>query len=198
MNKLLKNVIALPLLLAGSQLVLAGSITCDLDFDADPLRTVTLSNNTGVSCGPSGITAGGNPEGNYFTSLGYNKLSKINDVEGGDGTGTNDVFSITGLGDATGEFELLPGLTDILAVFKLGGGTADPDWISFAITGITESGFTANWSTEITPESNSTQTLSHVTIYGNYASVPEPATAMLLGLGILGLAFSRRRAKTSV
>ncbi|WP_394983797.1 PEP-CTERM sorting domain-containing protein [Cellvibrio sp.] len=39
-------------------------------------------------------------------------------------------------------------------------------------------------------------TISHVTEFGKFTSVPEPSGLLLLGLGLIGLSIMRRRSKS--
>lgn len=194
MKKILKSLIVLPLLVASSQWAMAASITCDLEFDADPLRTVTLSDYEvgSLACGPSGITSEQN-ENTYFTSAGYSLLTKIDfDEDASNYNDSNEFFSITGLGGTSGTFSMATGLTDATVVFKYGSGQSDPDWISFVISDIAaDESFWSNWTV------NQNQALSHVSIWGGdyTVPVPEPGTALLLATGIFGLVASRKRLK---
>lgn len=186
MNKLLKSMAVLPLMIAVSQVSFAAEITCDEPTDD---RKVKLDYNVGtVTCGPSGVTSE-QPEGKYFSGNGYTKLSKIE--IGDDDPLANSDFEITdGGGWVLGTFDLAMGLTDLTAVFKFGGGNSEPDWISFNIEGITDSEtFTSKWSVD-----PAQQALSHVTLWSkNAVAVPAPGALGLFSLGLMGLVVSRLR-----
>lgn len=155
--------------------VYATTVTCDDPLDA---RLVTLTyDGSGIVCGPSGNTPPS--EGDVMLGLGYNFLEK----DDGDGDNNNGgLLDISGIAGTFGSFTIDPSVTDAVIVFKFGGGNDTPDWISFIMNGITS----ADWSVNVQ------QALSHATLYGT-TSVPAPATLALLGLGALGLGFSRRR-----
>ena len=169
-------------------------------------RTVTIVYDDGYgnwACGPAGRTSGqdGTNEGNYFAGEGLIQLDKIDDGDAGQSNGTNTglyITSISGLGETSGSFEIAGGLEDITFVFKF--GSDEPDWISFVWTGSTGGGLTGNWVVQMTEPNAANNALSHVTLYGEVAEngeppaeIPEPATLMLLGMGLLGLAALRRR-----
>jgi hypothetical protein len=168
------------LVLAGAAFAapaMAASITCP---DAgDPDRTVTLTyDGSGVTCGPYGSTPPA--EGTVMAGLGYNFLEKD------DGAGANNnggLLDISGLNGTGGSFTVDAGVTDAVLLFKFGSGGVSPDWVSFKLNGITSGSWVVS----------GRQALSHATLYGERGEVPVPGTLGLLGLGLVGLGFARRK-----
>jgi hypothetical protein len=70
-------------------------------------------------------------------------------------------------------------------------GNQDPAWYFFGLTGW--NGVETLYLTDFWPQQGA---ISHVALYGETAPVPEPATMLLLGTGLLGLAgVSRKKLK---
>lgn len=114
-------------------------------------------------------------------------LEFIEDVDDGSGT----YISFTGGGTTSGTFSVdsvVSGYEWLITAFKVGGGTADPDWFAWIIPNVIA---TYDWS--ITNLDGATGGgLSGVGLYG---AVPLPAAAWLMLAAVGGLGFVSRRRK---
>jgi hypothetical protein len=81
----------------------------------------------------------------------------------------------------------LGAIGDYLVLFKFGGGRNNPDWFILFL----DDASTAEWELK-----NGSNGLSHATVWGDpgVPQVPEPASLLLFGSGLLGAAAARRRA----
>ena len=130
-----------------------------------------------------------NGNGDFINGLGYVTLDKSDDTTTGNHNGW---LTITGQGTTSGTFTIDSAAWTtygtILFALKSGEGQLDPDWAVFTLAFGTLSG---NWSL------SGNQSLSHANLYGGGDPVniptPEPASMVLLGTGLLGLAARMRR-----
>ena len=95
-------------------------------------------------------------------------------------------------GDIPGEDafsgSLLGDIGDYLVLFKFGGGVNTPDWFILFV----DNGNSLTWEVH-----NAQNGLSHVSVWGDPGDppqIPEPATLLMFGTGLLGAAAARRRA----
>ena len=180
-----------------SATVNATAIECEDPVAEGDNRFMALTPNQGamgVSCFATGT--GVDP---YDNDLLFGKLEeKV--VEG-----TNPFKEFTGLGERDGSFEFafdFSGDEDALLVFKFGQGSGNPDWFAYEIGTMTSGSWSLNCVDDNGQPTNCLNDLSYAAVYGkgedltppeNGVPVSEPATLMLLGMGLLGLAVLRRR-----
>ena len=72
-------------------------------------------------------------------------------------------------------------------------GNATPNWFLFNLTSLKWNGTEKLEFQNFYPNGGA---ISHVTLYGNRAPVPEPGTVLLFGTGLAGLAAVGRRRKS--
>lgn len=169
----------------------AGTLTCNVPLPGDENRQIVVewtSPGGSGACVDSGTGNAPNDDPYSYLGTDYPLLDK-------DCLGVGDCGSIealAGVGDS-GTFEIfgLPGT--YLIAFKFGGGgnpDPEPDWWIVALTGVLEGTY------NLTGEGNNA--LSHANLWGDPGDppqIPEPATLLLFGSGLVGAAAARRRAK---
>jgi hypothetical protein len=153
------------------------------------IRNFSLTTDPAATCLAYGP---GNVDNTWGATSGWTLLDKSDDVGSGSNPGWLTVTPPTS------------GLSGVFAInasvwatygraalaLKSGDGQLDPDYAVFELSKPTDSG---SWTI------SGQQALSHVNLYGldriETPPVPEPATMLLLGTGLLGSSFFARRRK---
>lgn len=170
-----------------------GSLFATAAF-AVPCGVGYLTDSTACADGPSEVNNDSAEElnaGNYFGINTWEELSK--DDGFGDISGNIDLL-VDSVGDTSGTWSFDPSVwdkyTSIAIVLKDGKYFEKDDeaiwWSAYLLTTGTSSG---EW------DFGQKNALSHFAVYGDPSPVPEPATMMLFGTGLVSLAGIARRRK---
>lgn len=153
-----------------------------------------LTTSTACADGPAGVvndSAGVLNAGAFF---GINTWEELSKDEGGGNISGNIDLTVVSVGSPSGTWSFNPNVwnnyTSIAIALKDGNylGNAGPPsiwWSAYLLAPDISSGtWDFGWDKE----------LSHFTVYGDPAPIPEPATMLLFGTGLAGLAgFARKR-----
>lgn len=189
MNKKMALIAVGVALLFGASPVLGADVLCQ----TETLNHMLIDDSQVVACLDAGTgNISGGPGDSFLTSPagdGWEAITKSDDAV--------VLFNLTFTGESSGTWSFDASAWDDfdeLAIgFKFGtGGTADEWFVYSLVDGV----FSGEWEFvgTLAPGEGG---LSHVTLYGkengNGTPVPEPSTLLLLGAGLLGLGFLRRR-----
>ena len=113
-------------------------------------------------------------------------------IDKSDDAGAGLLDSLASLhGTLGGTFSIdLTGLTDVILLFKVGGGNLDPVYAAFLLADFNGL-VSGTWGV------SGSNSLSHVSLYANVAPIPLPAAGFLLIGALGGLGLMRRRRKIS-
>ncbi|MBL8225789.1 MAG: PEP-CTERM sorting domain-containing protein [Chromatiales bacterium] len=107
---------------------------------------------------------------------------------------TGGEFSFTPTGKGIGTWTYTPGAGDPLITAFVAKGGSNFNLFSYAGTAV-NGVYSGSWQTPVTCGRNNNQCgTSHLSFYNGGVKMPEPATLTLMGLGLLGAGFARRRA----
>ncbi|MDC0663994.1 PEP-CTERM sorting domain-containing protein [Marinobacter sp. SS21] len=169
---------------------LAAPVLCNDDGDATRNR-MSIDDSQVSACLASGVgNLTGNPANDLFLNsaegAGYTTASKSDD------SNPYNLMFTQNNGSGTWSFDSsFWDDNDAGAIaFKFGTGNNPDEWFVYSLQDGVSSG---DWSfLNVFARGGG---LSHVTLYATSAVVSEPATLALLGLGLMGFAFTRRRAQ---
>lgn len=148
------------------------------------LNHMLVDSSTVQSCIDAGVGNIGNGNNDDFLNAGNTGWTDI----------TSQISSVWTQGGSTGTFffdsSIWSSFDDIAIGFKFGTGNQPDEWFVYLLQDLVSSG---NW--EFVNVFGKGGGLSHLTFYAGEGTttVPEPATLLLFGLGLLSLGFARRK-----
>ena len=171
-----------------------GLLTLAGRANADAILIATLEGNDCAGVFGQGFEECAIPsvydEDNTPVIIKFNPDGSVDDLNSGlFPTISGDEFTFTFGPSGGGSWVYTPGTNDPAFLVSFMVAKGGPNFNLFSVTG--NSGM---WSTPINPNNQQPYGLSHLTFYeGGQTPVPEPATMLLLGSGLVGLAAARRR-----
>jgi hypothetical protein len=171
-------------------IVLDSSTQCSPGNAADGIAITDVTGNLGGASDCWGAFSGNDPgpsgDGFDIDGLIFDFIAKEDTPGGLSGMGIGLDVSPDG-GAVSGTWEYDPSLFEADAFLIVLKAAHSPGYGVWLFDGADASSFSGNWSVAWNKD------LSHMSIYAENASVPEPSTLGLLGLGLVSIGFFRRR-----